>query len=246
MVKKLDQREKNDIKEQIKTIEVGLKNNIFTYKNKLAIDMFAKLINKSTKNVINQLIKLNNNITYSSSYLLSEDQIAELCLEYGFDFKKEKEINERNIFENIKINDAEKDLKPRAPIVTIMGHVDHGKTTLLDYIKKSNLAKKEVGGITQSIGAYQIKYNNSPITFIDTPGHKAFGAMREMGANITDIVVLVVAADDGIKAQTKEAISQARSAGVPIIVFVNKMDKPGVNPEVIMNQLTDLSLTPEE
>ncbi|SGA31390.1 translation initiation factor IF-2 [Chlamydia abortus] len=139
-----------------------------------------------------------------------------------------------------------KDLVKRAPIVTIMGHVDHGKTTLIDQIRKSRILDTEFGGITQHTGAYQIPYNNQRITFLDTPGHEAFTEMRARGAKITDILVIVVAADDGVKPQTIEAIDHAKAANVPIIVFVNKIDKPNIDLEKIKSQLSEHNVICEE
>ena len=142
--------------------------------------------------------------------------------------------------------DNEEDLVPRSPVVVVMGHVDHGKTSILDAIRKTNVTSTEAGGITQHIGAYRVKYGDRDITFLDTPGHAAFTAMRARGAMATDVAILVVAADDGIMPQTIEAINHARAANIQIVVAINKMDKPGVSTDKIMQQLTEHELVPEE
>ncbi len=167
-----------------------------------------------------------------------------LVLDYGKELKREETADVTN-FEEYEVIDREEDLQKRPPVVTIMGHVDHGKTTLLDTIRKSNVALGEAGGITQAISAYQIQVNGEPITFIDTPGHAAFTEMRARGASITDIVIIIVAADDGVMPQTKEAIDHAKAANVPIMVAINKIDKPGANIERIMTELTEYGLTPD-
>ena len=242
--KTVDNRQSINLKKEMKKVDVGVKDGIFIFTSPLSIEELSKKLNKSISFIITYFFKQGK--MFNVNTILNEEQIGELCLELGFDFKVEKEINEENILDNISFDDPESELVERAPIVTIMGHVDHGKTTLLDTIRKSNITDSEAGGITQHIGAYQIKYNNKNITFIDTPGHEAFSEMRARGANVTDIVILVVAADDGLKAQTEEAIDHALSAGVQIIVFVNKMDKEGANPERIISQMSEKNILAEE
>ncbi len=181
----------------------------------------------------------------TATQILDRDIIELVAMEYGFEVK-DKVFTDLTRFEKIEIIDDEEELVSRPPVVTIMGHVDHGKTTLLDTIRHSRVVKGEAGGITQHIGAYQVNKDGQIITFIDTPGHAAFTEMRARGAQITDIVILVVAADDGVMPQTKEAIEHAQAAKVPIIVAINKMDKPGVNPDRIKQELTQFNLIPEE
>ena len=241
---KNDTRETIKIEDQIKTVNVGVQDGVFVFTSPLSVSELAPKLKKNTNEIIKFFFMKGIMVTLNT--VLNEEQIGELCLEYNLDFKIEKEINEENLLDNIKFDDDESQLTIRPPIVTIMGHVDHGKTTLLDAIRKSNVTSGEAGGITQNIGAYQVELENRKITFIDTPGHEAFSEMRARGANVTDIVVLVVAADDGIKVQTQEAIDHAKAAGVEIIVFVNKMDKPGANPEKVISQLSEYDIVSEE
>jgi translation initiation factor IF-2 len=241
---KQDTRQNIDIKSQLKKIDTGIKNGVFIFTSPLTVEKFASKVGKSTAEILKYFFLKGKMMTLNN--LLTEEEIGELCLEYNLDFEKKIEIDETNILANIKVEDDANSLKPRPPIVTIMGHVDHGKTTLLDYIRKSFVAQNEAGGITQHIGAYQITHKSQKITFIDTPGHAAFTEMRARGANVTDIVILVVAADDGIKPQTEEAIDHARAANVPIIVFINKIDKPNLHYDHVMSQLSEKKLTPEE
>lgn len=243
-INKNEQRQTVDISKQIKSVEVGIKNGVFIFKSPLSVEELAKKLNKNPNEIIKFFFLKGNLINLNT--ILDEEKIGEICLEYGYDFQIEKEINVENVLDNISFDDNEKDLKSRPPVVTIMGHVDHGKTTLLDVIRQSSVTSSEAGGITQHIGAYQVEKNGKKITFIDTPGHEVFAEMRARGANITDIVILVVAADDGIKSQTQEAIDHAKAAGVEIIVFVNKMDKPGANFEKVMSQLSEQDIVAEE
>lgn len=203
---------------------------------------FADKIGKSTGEIISKLFMLGMMTTKND--FLDEDAIEILGSEFGIEINI---INEADEFDYVKDYESEidaKDLVTRAPVITIMGHVDHGKTSLLDYIRKSRIASGEAGGITQHVGAYMVEKNGRKITFIDTPGHEAFTAMRARGASITDIVIIVVAADDGVKPQTKEAINHAKAANVPIIIAINKMDKEGANPDMVKTQLAELDILP--
>jgi len=194
------------------------------------MDVIKKLFN------LGLIVNINQCLDYETAELVVVD--------YNKELKKEETRDIVN-FEEYEIIDKEEDLVSRAPVVTIMGHVDHGKTSLLDVIRKSNVVSGEAGGITQAIGAYQVSINDKPITFIDTPGHAAFTEMRARGASITDIVVIVVSAVDGIKPQTVEAIDHAKAAGVPIIIAINKMDLPEANPDRVLQEMMEHGLTPE-
>lgn len=246
MSKKNKKRLSNDheIKNQLVDVKVELKDGVFIFTGPMSIQEFAKRINKSTNEIITNFFK--KGIMYTLNSVLSEEEIAEICFDYGFDFKKEIELNESNFMDHFEINDDEKDLEPRPPIITIMGHVDHGKTTLIDKIRKTNIAASEAGGITQHTGAYQVNYKKRTITFLDTPGHEAFTAMRLNGSKVTDIVILVVAADDGVMPQTIEAIDHAKASNVPIIVFINKMDKPNADVERIKGDLSKHDILAED
>ncbi|MBZ7967658.1 translation initiation factor IF-2 [Campylobacter sp. RM9756] len=205
---------------------------------------FADKIGKSTSEVISKLFMLGMMTTKND--FLDEDAIEILGSEFGIEVSITNEADEFDYVKDYEAQDDEKDLIARAPVITIMGHVDHGKTSLLDFIRKSRIASGEAGGITQHVGAYMVKKNDRKITFIDTPGHEAFTAMRARGASITDIVIIVVAADDGVKPQTKEAINHAKAANVPIIIAINKMDKEGANPDMVKTQLAELEIMPVE
>ena len=217
--------------------------NVILYKENMTIAELAKAMGVNSTELIKKLFSLGFMVNVNSA--VSFDQAEILVLDYGKELKKEETANVAN-FEEFEVHDKDEDLVSRPPVVTIMGHVDHGKTTLLDAIRKTNVALGEAGGITQAISAYQVKHDGKLITFIDTPGHAAFTEMRARGASITDIVIIIVAADDGVMPQTREAIDHAKAAKVPIIVAINKMDKPGANPDRVMTEMADAGLMPEE
>lgn len=223
--------------------EKAVVDGVVEYEEGITVGELSQKIGQTPANVIKVLFMLGTMVTINSS--LNDEQVELICMEYGLECKKVVPVSEVN-FEDLEVVDDPKDLEPRPPVITIMGHVDHGKTTLLDHIRKSRVAEGEFGGITQHIGAYQVSVKGKKITFLDTPGHEAFTAMRARGAMITDIVIIVVAADDGVMPQTREAVDHALAANVPIIVAINKIDKPGADPQRIMTEVSELGLMPEE
>ncbi len=230
-------------REKLQSNEAPQDENVILYKEGMTVTDLANLLEVAPVELVKKLMMLGTmaNINQSIDYDTAEVVVAD------FDkvLKKEETADISN-FESLEIEDRPEDLVERPPVVTIMGHVDHGKTTLLDYIRNSSVVSGEAGGITQAIGAYSVNVNGKKITFIDTPGHAAFTEMRARGASITDIVIIIVAADDGVMPQTKEAIDHAKAAGVPILVAINKIDKPEANIERIMTGLVENGLTPEE
>ena len=239
---KLQKKEMYKHKEKLQSNINTLDDSIVLYTEGMSVADFANVLGKNVAEIIKKLMGLGKIMNLNVAIDFETAEI--LALEYNKTLKRDTTRDESN-FEELEIIDDEKDLVERPPVITIMGHVDHGKTTLLDTIRNANVVAGEAGGITQHIGAYQIVYNGKPITFIDTPGHAAFTEMRARGASVTDIVIIIVAADDGVMPQTKEAIDHAKAADVPIVVAVNKIDKPGANPERVMTEMSQNGITPD-
>ena len=257
-IKKKDSNKKNQEKEEdlslkkkniyknktkLKSNKEETSSNVVLYKEGMSVADLANELGVQPAEVVKKLIGMG--LMISSNQSISFDDASIVVLDYNKELTREETTDISN-FEEYVITDSEDELELRPAVVTIMGHVDHGKTTLLDYIRNSHVASGEAGGITQAIGAYQVEKDGRKITFIDTPGHAAFTEMRARGASVTDIVIIIVAADDGVMPQTKEAIDHAKAANVPIIVAINKIDKPNINIEKVMSELSELGLTPEE
>ena len=235
-------KRKEMYKHKEKLMNNQVNEDIVLYKNDMTVADLADALKISGTDIIKKLMSLGLMVSLNQPI---DFQTAEIItLDYGKSLKKE-ETQDISNFEEYEVTDQESDLVLRPAVVTIMGHVDHGKTTLLDYIRHSKVVDTEFGGITQHIGAYQIEHNGQKLTFIDTPGHAAFTEMRARGASVTDIVIIIVAADDGVMPQTEEAIDHAKSAGVPIVVAVNKIDKPNINIERVMQEMSEHGITPE-
>ena len=230
-------------KEKLQSNKENIESNVVLYKENMSVSSLAAEIGVTPSELVKKLISMG--LMISSNQAIAFEDASVVALEYNKELVREESTDISN-FEEYVVNDNEEDLVLRPAVVTIMGHVDHGKTTLLDYIRNTHVASGEAGGTTQAIGAYQVEKDGRKITFIDTPGHAAFTEMRARGASVTDIVIIIVAADDGVMPQTKEAIDHAKAANVPIIVAINKIDKPNINIDKIMSEMSEFGLTPEE
>ena len=239
----VDKKKMYKHREKLQSNEQEQDENVILYKDNMTVSEVAEALGVSGTELVKKLMGLGSMISLNQSIDFETCEI--LVSDYDKVLKRE-ETADITKFESFEIEDKEEDLIARPPVVTIMGHVDHGKTTLLDYIRKTKVVSTEAGGITQAIGAYNVNVKDKSITFIDTPGHEAFTEMRARGASVTDIVIIIVAADDGVMPQTKEAIDHAKAAGVPIIVAINKIDKEGANPDRVLTGLVEAGLTPEE
>lgn len=238
---KKKKKTRKEVEEEKRIAEAANQVGIIEIGESITVKELAEKLNKPTNDVIRTLIF--KGVMAAINQEIDFETAEKVCAEYEVLVEKKDEIQELEVLEIEE--DEEENLKKRPPIVTVMGHVDHGKTSLLDCIRKAKVTDSEAGGITQHIGAYTITLNGEAITFLDTPGHEAFTAMRARGAQVTDIVILVVAADDGIMPQTKEAIDHCKAAGVPIIVAINKIDKPGANPDRVKQELAEHGLLVE-
>ena len=239
---KFQKKKKEIYKHRDKLMENKEEEDVILYKEGMTVTDVASILDVSATDIVKKLFNLG--IMANVNQSLNFDTVELILLDYDKKLKQE-ELADKSNFEKYEIVDREEDLVDRPPVITIMGHVDHGKTTLLDTIRNTNVVSGEAGGITQAIGAYQVDVNGKKITFIDTPGHEAFTEMRARGASVTDIVILIVAANDGVMPQTKEAIDHAKAAGVPIIVALNKIDLPEANQDRVLAELAEYGLVPE-
>lgn len=236
-------KRKDMYKHKEKLMTNAAEDNVVLYKEGMSVQSLADALGVSGTELIKKIMGLG--LMLSLSNTIDYETASVIVLDYNKTLKKEETQDVSN-FEEFEANDRAEDLQERPPVITIMGHVDHGKTTLLDTIRKSKVVDTEYGGITQAIGAYQVEHQGHKLSFIDTPGHAAFTEMRARGASITDIVIIIVAADDGVMPQTEEAIDHALAANVPIVVAVNKIDKPDARPDRIRTEMAERNITPEE